>query len=214
MHPTSRRIAAVVIAIAALVATFNVRAAPLGQWSAPSSLVFDLVNQQRDYSGLAPLLADSRLHSAALAHSNDMLATANFDHIGSDGSTIAGRARRAGYDFSFGGVGENIFNFGRNREPSDVGVSRLVMYGTEDLGRAQRFAAANGLPGIDDWSDVGDGWSDADWAAWGGDSGGNLGGWMGSPSHRPSILNARFTDLGVGFAAGDNIDPVARTTPT
>ncbi|HEY2683266.1 MAG TPA: CAP domain-containing protein [Steroidobacteraceae bacterium] len=78
--------------------------------------ILDLVNAARAegrrcgskiFAPAAPLALDSRLGAAALAHSNDMAAHDLFEHRGSDGSSPADRAVRAGYkDYSL--VGENI----------------------------------------------------------------------------------------------------------
>lgn len=47
-----------------------------------------------------------QLQEAAIKHSEDMSGHNFFSHTGSDGSSAAGRATRAGYDWSY--VGENI----------------------------------------------------------------------------------------------------------
>jgi len=57
--------------------------------------------------GAAPPVAwNKALGAAALAHSRDMAARRHFGHEGSDGSMVASRATRAGYNWRL--VGENI----------------------------------------------------------------------------------------------------------
>jgi uncharacterized protein YkwD len=60
-----------------------------------------------DYPPAAPLILNSALTSAALAHSRDMADHGEFDHQGHDGSTPAVRIARAGYG-PYLMVGENI----------------------------------------------------------------------------------------------------------
>jgi uncharacterized protein YkwD len=59
-----------------------------------------LINNARVARGLARVRVASPLHSAALAHSRDMIARDYFAHSSLDGATIAARARRAGYTTS------------------------------------------------------------------------------------------------------------------
>ncbi|MBO3458589.1 CAP domain-containing protein [Aetokthonos hydrillicola Thurmond2011] len=70
------------------------------------SRVLELVNQQRGAVGVAPLSLNSQLMASAQGHSQDMADNNFLDHKGSDGSSPADRAQRAGYPSSF--VGENI----------------------------------------------------------------------------------------------------------
>jgi uncharacterized protein YkwD len=69
--------------------------------------VVELVNRERSKArpSCEPLRVDSRLTTAARAHSADMAAKNYFGHDGRDGSSPTDRARRAGYP---GGVAENI----------------------------------------------------------------------------------------------------------
>ncbi|MHA7874305.1 CAP domain-containing protein [Roseivivax sp.] len=53
----------------------------------------------RARAGLGPLAPNPRLQAMAEAHARDLTRNARFSHIGSDGSDIAERARRAGYRF-------------------------------------------------------------------------------------------------------------------
>ncbi len=78
--------------------------------------ILELVNEARVaghrcgaryFSPVAPLTLNHSLSTAALAHSRDMAAHAEFDHRGHDGSTPALRVQRAGYG-KYVIVGENI----------------------------------------------------------------------------------------------------------
>jgi hypothetical protein len=64
-----------------------------------------MANAVRVHSGLNALSADPRLHTAARAHSVDMVSHGYFSHTGLDGSSPSARAQAAGYP---GGAGENI----------------------------------------------------------------------------------------------------------
>jgi uncharacterized protein YkwD len=77
--------------------------------------VLELVNQARardrkcgstSFRAVPPLTSAPALDRAGLAHAQDMAAHSRFDHRGSDGSTPAQRATRAGYAWRT--VGENI----------------------------------------------------------------------------------------------------------
>ncbi len=64
-----------------------------------------LTNVHRANNGLGALLRDTRLGSAARAHSSDMVSRDYFDHFTPEGASPSDRARAAGYP---GGAGENI----------------------------------------------------------------------------------------------------------
>lgn len=68
--------------------------------------VVALVNQERAAAGCQALQVDSRLASAATAHSLDMAVNDFFSHTGSDGSLPWDRMAAAGYVYST--AGENI----------------------------------------------------------------------------------------------------------
>lgn len=68
--------------------------------------VVDLVNQERQNAGCAPLTVDSRLQAAAQGHSEDMALNDFFSHTGSNGSSPWDRIVAQGYNFSW--AGENI----------------------------------------------------------------------------------------------------------
>ena len=65
-----------------------------------------LVNKERQRAGLSPLGLDSRLTSAAYAHSKDQARMRKMSHTGSDGSSASKRVSRAGYNWR--SVGENV----------------------------------------------------------------------------------------------------------
>ncbi|HEX5578527.1 MAG TPA: Ig-like domain-containing protein [Candidatus Limnocylindria bacterium] len=64
------------------------------------------INQARADYGFAPLRLDGAVSAVASAHAWDMLNNGYFSHTGRDGSTIAGRLRAGGVNFSWSG--ENI----------------------------------------------------------------------------------------------------------
>ncbi|HEY3009836.1 MAG TPA: CAP domain-containing protein [Micromonosporaceae bacterium] len=59
--------------------------------------VVALTNRERAKAGCGALRTDTRLHTAASAHSEDMAATNTMSHTGSDGSTPWDRAEAVGY---------------------------------------------------------------------------------------------------------------------
>ncbi len=69
--------------------------------------LLDLINQERQSNGIAPLSMDSRLLAAARAHSQDMGCNGFFSHTGSDGSSPFDRILAFGYTFS--AAAENIY---------------------------------------------------------------------------------------------------------
>jgi uncharacterized protein YkwD len=108
------RIARRAALVAALAATFVgvplAIAAPASAATSTTTLesqVMSLLNTQRVAHGCAPLRTDSRLRSAARAHSLDMVQKAYFSHTGSDGSNFVTREVRAGYP-SAAASAENI----------------------------------------------------------------------------------------------------------
>jgi uncharacterized protein YkwD len=64
------------------------------------------VNAARADQGRKPLVYSAQLEAAARAHGQDMATRGFFSHTGSDGSDIAARLRRVGYNYCFGA--ENI----------------------------------------------------------------------------------------------------------
>jgi hypothetical protein len=71
-----------------------------------SNQIIALVNQARASAGLSPVATNTALVAAAQRHSNDMAATENLSHTGSDGSQFWQRIADAGYGMSTGG--ENV----------------------------------------------------------------------------------------------------------
>ena len=77
-----------------------------GGYTALETEVVTLTNNFRTANGCGALRIDSRLITAARAHSTDMVTKNFFDHTGSDGSTFVQREVRAGY--TTGASAENI----------------------------------------------------------------------------------------------------------
>ena len=77
----------------------------------PAAELLSRINTLRAQNSLLPLAVSSQLTASAQAHSNDMGATGNVDHTGSDGSTPDSRIKAAGYGHwsSFSIDGENIY---------------------------------------------------------------------------------------------------------
>lgn len=120
--------------------------------------VFDLTNQQRAQSGLAPLSLNLTLNDVAEKHSQDMATNNYFSHQGRDGSQPWDRIRAGGYNYSK--AAENIA-FGQP-SPQDVvtawmnspghrqnildpnlkeiGVGYYNGYWTQDFGTAMKLA--------------------------------------------------------------------------
>ena len=87
-------------AVLALVAT----GAPGAAGVADELLV--LVNQERRAAGIPAMTLNAALTSAAERHANDMAATGNLSHLGSDGSSVGDRVTEAGYLLR--GIAENV----------------------------------------------------------------------------------------------------------
>jgi uncharacterized protein YkwD len=97
-----------------------VLAAPLtppatGESQAVGARVLALVNEARSggrrcgwtrFDAAPPLALSAALGDAALAHARDMAARGSMGHTGSDGSSVADRATRAGYRWRT--IGENV----------------------------------------------------------------------------------------------------------
>jgi uncharacterized protein YkwD len=188
-------------------------AASFHLWAQPEQEVFHLVNLQRGLHGLSVLAADSRLHDAALSHSDDMSVNDFFSHTGSGGTNAGQRASAVGYDWNQpgGGWGENIAAGYGVTFVSGTGVTmvapgdaaRRVMYGTSDLNEISAYSVNHGQPAFASWNTVGTSWTGNLWDAWHTFKNGS-GGWMGSSGHRNTILAGHFTDLGVGLVFDPN----------
>lgn len=86
-------------------------AAPVSAQSSDAGQILARINALRTQNGLPPLDLNSQLATSAQRHSDDMAATGNVDHTGSDGSSIESRIRATGYGHwrGFGIWGENIY---------------------------------------------------------------------------------------------------------
>jgi uncharacterized protein YkwD len=182
-------------------------------WTAEELAVVQMVNLQRGFHDLDPVQMDDRLHEAALGHSQSMAEYNYFSHttlVGTDPLSPAARIRASGYDLNR--FGENIAA-GQGRAaptfttPSPaIDAAHDVMYGTEDLNEINHFftSYSDGIPVATGWDTLGLGVSEDAWDAWyhrpdeNGDPE-NSGGWMGSASHRHTILNGLLDDIGVGY---------------
>jgi len=69
--------------------------------------LFNRTNAFRSQNGLPPYRLNDKLNASAERHSQDMAATGNIDHAGSDGSAPRRRILDTGYDAQF--TGENIY---------------------------------------------------------------------------------------------------------
>jgi uncharacterized protein YkwD len=65
-------------------------------------------NRERRKVGRGPLVLSDKLSAAAAVHAKDMAAYQKLDHNGSDGSTVADRVKRRGYNYI--DISENIAN--------------------------------------------------------------------------------------------------------
>ena len=81
------------------------------QAQSPAGALLALINDARLAQGLYPYTLNTALTAAAQRHSDDMAATGNISHTGSDGSSDVQRILEAGYGaYEFGPlVGENIY---------------------------------------------------------------------------------------------------------
>jgi uncharacterized protein YkwD len=106
-----RRAAALAAMSTALVGGAILGTTPASAATAPSSdatfeaRVVKLTNDNRVKNGCAAVRTETRLTTAARAHSVDMASKNYFNHTAKDGSTFLVRAKRAGYTTA---VGENI----------------------------------------------------------------------------------------------------------
>src|ERR1044072_2865773 len=79
------------------------------QPTANEQYLLELINRDRAKVGAQPLAFDSDLNEAADAHTQWMLATDQFSHTGSGGSSPTQRIKDAGYSLSGSwSTGENI----------------------------------------------------------------------------------------------------------
>ena len=92
-----RTLAVGAILVSALVTTAH---------AGPARDVVRLTNEFRADNGLPELRLSPLLESIASTHAADMRLNGFFSHTGTDGSSVADRARRRGYDYCL--IAENI----------------------------------------------------------------------------------------------------------
>lgn len=80
-----------------------------------NSGILAAVNAERQANGRGALTYDARLEAAAQAHAKDMARHGFMSHTGSDGSNLAKRLKRVGYNYCFGA--ENVA-FGQQSLPA------------------------------------------------------------------------------------------------
>lgn len=96
----TRRLTGAVLAALFGLLVFGVAPAVAFDHSANEAALLKLVNHARESRGLAKVRVAGPLDRAALAHSRDMIAHDYFSHSSLAGTTVASRARRAGYSTS------------------------------------------------------------------------------------------------------------------
>jgi len=135
--------------------------------------IHNLINNERQKSGVAALKYDTKLANIARAHSQDMAARNYFSHYTPEGDGPTERAIKAGYSvhkelgggYYSEGIAENIF--------------QNNLYDT--------VTYYNGIP-VYDWN------SQSEIAS------STVNGWMNSPGHRQNILNSDYDNEGIGVA--------------
>ena len=104
-----RRAAAVVVlpvvAAGAMLAASTVVATPASAATSLATQVVALTNKYRAQKGCAKVRVDSRLTTAARAHSADQARRNVMTHTGTGGTTFVTRAKRAGYAYA---LSENV----------------------------------------------------------------------------------------------------------
>jgi uncharacterized protein YkwD len=113
---------------------------------------------ERAFAAAPPVAWNDALGAAALEHSRDMASHRRFAHEGSDGSLVAGRATRAGYDWRL--VGENIAAGQRSAREAVEGwiespghCANLMNPVFTDMGAGYEISRAR-LPGFVYWTQV------------------------------------------------------------
>jgi uncharacterized protein YkwD len=113
---------------------------------------------ERAFAAAPPVAWNDALGAAALEHSRDMAAHRHFAHEGSDGSLVAGRATRAGYDWRL--VGENIASGQPSAREAVAGwiespghCANLMNPAFTDMGAGYEISRAR-LPGFVYWTQV------------------------------------------------------------
>jgi uncharacterized protein YkwD len=92
------------VLLTALVLAPAASAAPAGDSSRTAGVVA-ATNAERGAAGCPPLVADSRLATAAQRHAEDMADAGYFSHTSQDGGDFTSRAEEAGYEAA---AAENI----------------------------------------------------------------------------------------------------------
>jgi len=102
--------AALLPAVAACIAFVGsaLAAAPAQAGGDQGGAVLNQINATRAANGCGPVAFNPQLTASAARQANDMLANGVQGHIGSDGSTVAQRAKDAGY-VSYTKLGEIVF---------------------------------------------------------------------------------------------------------
>lgn len=134
--------------------------------------IHDLINAERDASGLEPLQWDRALASIAYAHSMDMAKRDYFDHLSPEGDDFADRYDEAGYDLETQ-VGNTVYIGGENLLLTNV--VRSYTY-EEETGEVLEYVYS----GLEDIARE------------------TVEGWMESPDHRENILTP-FSREGIGI---------------
>jgi hypothetical protein len=94
-----------------LIAVLLPMSAPVSAQGDDAGQILARINALRTQNGLPPFDFNSQLAASAQQHSDDMAATGNISHTGSDGSSIDSRIQASGYGRwrGFGLWGENIY---------------------------------------------------------------------------------------------------------
>lgn len=117
--------------------------------SGMESSLLALINKERQNEGLAALVLNSALTSAARAHSKDMAENNYFSHTGSDGSSPFDRMQRAGYSFT--AAAENIY--AGNGSNNSAGSAFSAWMGSEGH-RVNMLNSAYSDAGVGYWCDA------------------------------------------------------------
>ena len=80
-----------------LIAVLLPMSAPVSAQGSDAGQILARINTLRTQNGLTPLDLNGQLAASAQQHSDDMAATGNVSHTGSDGSSIDSRIRASGY---------------------------------------------------------------------------------------------------------------------
>jgi len=111
IRPMPFRLPKSIVHIFLLLAVLLSASAPVSAQGNDVGQILARINALRTQNGLPPLDLNGQLAASAQQHSDDMAATGNISHTGSDGSSIDTRIRASGYGHwrGFGIWGENIY---------------------------------------------------------------------------------------------------------